>query len=140
VEEREYRLEHTKLLAAERDAINRLYYGFWIIFLGGFVLSMHVTEGRHPRATTTFVVIFRILAIAGTAANFAMQYYSLDSLTGYRRSVFHDAVGNRGIAEAAVKDSLRSGELANVFLLVLTYIGAAFLLVALVGSFFVRIP
>jgi hypothetical protein len=43
LDEREFELENVRFLARERDAINRIYYGLWIMFLGGFVLSLHVS-------------------------------------------------------------------------------------------------
>ena len=101
MDDREFRLEHAKLLSAERDAINRVYYALWIVFMGGFVLSLHITSGPHVTAARIAIVAFRVLAIAGTAINFAMQYFSLDSLGSFRQAVFREAFGKHLEAEEA---------------------------------------
>jgi hypothetical protein len=137
---KEYQLEHAKFLAWERDSLNRLYYGLWIVFLGGFVLSLHVSAYRHVRVAFVLVVAFRSLAIAGTIVNFLMQYHAIGGLSNVRAELFFRAYGETASAEAAYLRTQRSDRMVRRCELPLQLIAAAFLLIAFAGSFLVRVP
>jgi hypothetical protein len=139
-DERAYKLEHAKLLASEKDAYSRLYYGLWIIFLGGFVLSLHVTVSKHLYTAYVVIAVFRILATAGAATNFLMQLASLESGSAIRHGIFYEAVGNQGRAKDAANDSKNADKRFVRYQKWLQWIGSAFLAIALLGSFLVHVP
>jgi hypothetical protein len=139
LDEREFELENVKFLARERDAINRIYYGLWIMFLGGFVLSLHVSIVRCPRTACVLIAVFRVLAIVGTAVNFLMQDFAIRFLAGIRERFFYRAWNApRFVKEANVKIRLY-GPRARSCETPLRVIAVLFLLIALVGSFLVRV-
>jgi len=140
VDELEYELEHARATASERDSVNRLYYGMWIVFLGGFALSLHVVDYRHPRLAVYLVISFRLLAIAGTAVNFWMQYHAIKGLSNWRVSLFHRALNNDAGRDRAERAMQRSDRIVIRCELPLRIIAAAFLVIAFLGSFLVRIP
>ncbi len=141
MDENEYRLEHAKFSAWERDAFNRLFYGLWVIFLGGFVLSLHVTVERYTHVAFVFVVVFRFLAIAGTALNFVMQYCALIYLGAVRELVFYSAYSSMATLHGTAREKaekyapiVKRCEKWSI------WIAAVFLSVAFAGSFLVHIP
>src|SRR5579862_691801 len=101
MDEREFHLEHLKASAQEREAVNRLYYGFWIVFLGGFALSLRVGYGKHVFVAETLLIAFRLLAVVGTAINFWMQYHALRSSSFMRMTAFHSVYSEQMAAKAA---------------------------------------
>lgn len=62
---------YSDYLRWNRDAQGRLYYAFWIIFIGGFVYSLKVPNP--PGYWIVALFAFRVLAIAGAIVNFYMQ-------------------------------------------------------------------
>jgi hypothetical protein len=143
MEEREYQLEHVKAMAWERDAVNRLYYGLWIVFLGGFVLSLHVKfDKTDPRVHLVIAIVtgFRVLAIFGTALNFWMQYHALKSLRYRRLSIFYGAFGDRAHSNRAEEKAQKAARIEYLCEVPLLVFAVGFLLLALVGSCVIRIP
>src|ERR1700692_527939 len=83
--------KYTDYLAWERDALNRLYYGFWVLFMAGFVYSLHIPKClNHPHIEFWTVLLFRALSIAGTMVNFLMQYHAVGSLGSIQSSQLFD--------------------------------------------------
>lgn len=72
---------HIEHLRWERDANMRLYYGFWVVFLGGFVYQREHPLAAHDCLHLALVVAFRCLAIFGTTINFLMQDDGILSLS-----------------------------------------------------------
>jgi hypothetical protein len=140
IDEREYILDHAKFLAWERDAFNRLYYGLWIVFLGGFVLSLHVVVYRYSCVALVLVVAFRLLAVAGTAVNFLMQYDAIVYLGAVREKLFYTTMGDVAHAETASEKARIFEPKVKRCEEHLQRIAAAFLLIAFAGSFLVHLP
>jgi hypothetical protein len=146
--------KYTDYLTTEREALNRLYYGFWIMFLGGFVLSLHVSIGRHFYLACGLLVAFRVLAIGGTAVNFRMQELAISSLSSLNRAIHYQNAAKMeldqnndqaakvyiNLAGDLQKQMSVADKATNKLELVLQAIGALFLTVAFVGSFLVRVP
>ena len=78
--------KYAKFLQWDRDANSRLYYAFWIVFLGGFVLSLQL---RHTTGClqSALLILFRFLAILGSAVNFFHQNLAIDELSKLRQSI-----------------------------------------------------
>jgi hypothetical protein len=140
IDQREYELEFAKYLAWERDALNRLYYGLWIVFLGGFVLSLHLTVGKHVRTTYTLIVLFRILAMVGSGINFMMQYHALNSVSKFRVSNFQQSQGRAALARDFQKQADNSDRFVARCEKPLQIVAVSFLIIAFIGSFFVTLP
>jgi hypothetical protein len=136
----EYELEHVRYLAWERDSFNRLYYGLWIMFVGGFVLSLRVSIGKHFWTTYILIALFRVLAIVGTAVNFLMQYFAIVYLGGIREKLFYQAKGAPRFVKMAREKIRTFGPRVHFCETALRIIAVLFLLVALAGSFLVRVP
>lgn len=143
--------KYTESLTTEREALNRIYYGFWIMFLGGFVLSLHVSIERHPHLAYGLLFAFRVLAIGGTAVNFRMQERAIGSLSALNRAIHYQnsaklefeqnnhegAKGYIDLASSLHKRMNADDKAVTRSENILKVIGALFLLVAFVGSFFI---
>lgn len=61
------------------DATSKLYYPFWILFMGGFVYSLTMATPQPDTQNFALSVhLFRIIAIVGTALNFLAQKAIID--------------------------------------------------------------
>ena len=141
MDEREYSLEHMKMRAQEIDARNRLYYGLWIVFMGGFVLSLHVSpKSGYEAVTWLLVVVFRLFAVAGTGINFWMQYQAIEALRLTREVSRAVAFGNVRIADAFGSDITTANRQVDQWGTYLLRLGALFLVLAFIGSFLVHVP
>jgi hypothetical protein len=67
--------EYSKLLQWDRDVNAKLYYGLWVVFMGGFVLSLNSSVLSTPPSECMIwlVRLFRCLAVVGSALNFLLQ-------------------------------------------------------------------
>jgi len=89
--------DNTQYLQWEREALSRLYYGFWIVFLAGFMYSLGVRNPvprgisnapvivpyivlLPPSVVWCTLLVFRLLAVLGTGVNFWMQYQAVAGL------------------------------------------------------------
>jgi fatty acid desaturase len=140
IDRRDYELEHAKYLGWERDSFNRLYYGLWIMFLGGFVLSLHVSIGKHFWPTYILIVLFRVLAVTGTGVNFLMQYQAIENLSSIRENIYFRAMGNEARADETKNQAREAHRIVSSSEWSLLAIAGAFLFVAFVGSFLVTLP
>jgi hypothetical protein len=78
---------HEKLVQWDQDSNGKLYYALWILFMGGFVLSLQFAN--RPEFYTHAIMrpamrLFRILALLGSALNFTMQSMAIDSVRSMR--------------------------------------------------------
>jgi hypothetical protein len=139
VEDREYELELFKAMAWERDALHRLYYPFWILFMAGFVLSLRVPFHWCICLNSVLLVVFRFLAVLGTGLNFMSQHTDLTGISCYRWAYVYKTTGK---PDEAKKQYEASQALAgtsvklNNWLLGVTI---TFLATALVGSFLMHV-
>ncbi|WP_158785998.1 hypothetical protein [Granulicella sp. L46] len=65
----------------ERESNERLYYALWILFMGGFVLSLQFSNRPDFYAAPMMkpaLRLFRIVAVVGSALNFAMQGLTIE--------------------------------------------------------------
>jgi hypothetical protein len=83
---RDFEETYTKHLEWNRDTNGRLYYVLWALFLGGFVhtFQMHRAVGCYQ---TLGMVVFRVLAIAGSITNFLYQETAVDSVGELRQQL-----------------------------------------------------
>jgi len=134
-----YPAEQVKSWEWERDAVNRLYYGLWVVFLGGFVLSLRVPVRWCFCATTILMVAFRVLAIAGTALNFLMQERALTALSHFRFGMVCESEGDPTLAAEKYSEAAELNRIVIQFDNWLKGVGFLFLLLALISSFVVKI-
>jgi hypothetical protein len=140
MDEHKDELDPAKYLAWERDAINRLYYGLWVVFLGGFVLSLHVVAYRQSCLVIVLLIVFRLLAIAGTAVNFFMQHQAIGSLSSIKAALDYAAFNHEISAGTELKKARESERIVAGCEKLLQIIAGAFLLIAFAGSFLVHLP
>jgi len=133
-------LEHAKFMERERDLFNRLYYGFWIMFLGGFVLSLRIAPYRHIVVASFLVFAFRLLAVAGTILNFLMQYWAIVFLGAIRETLFYKTMGAEEPEKAAYAKVCKFEPLVHGSEVPLLIIALVYLLVGFAGSFLVHVP
>ena len=136
----EHEYEYTKYLAWERDALNRLYYGLWILFMAGFVYSFHIPAVPHPCIVSWALAFFRVLAVVGTGVNFLMQYHALASLGHIRIMQLNKGQGNQCGADEERAQAQQSDRIVRRCEIPLHVIAATFLIEALVLSFLVYPP
>jgi len=133
-------LEHMKASALERDAVLRLYYALWIVFLGGFVLSLRISYGELACLAKVLVAAFRLLAVVGTLLNFWMQYHAIRAFSYIRREQYALYDKNKLMADnfhTKMEDSAGAAESLEPYLII---VGTLFLIVAFILSFSVRLP
>jgi len=75
--------EQPGFLQWDREINGRLYYALWILFMGGFVLSISYTN--QPDLFTNCLIrpllhVFRLLAVFGSALNFFFQSRAIDAV------------------------------------------------------------
>jgi hypothetical protein len=132
-----------------REISGKLYYPLWILFMGGFVLSLAPPDKTYSLAAHAHLIhTFRLLAILGSILNFLMQSVSINStrLTGqmimaldrYRIDI---SKGNIDSAESGLQEAERfhrqreQFSLANMILSICVETCAiAFLVLALIGT------
>jgi hypothetical protein len=139
MEDREYELELFKAMAWERDALHRLYYPFWILFMGGFVLSLRVPFHWCATLHSVLLVGFRFLAVLGTVLNFLSQQTDLTGISCYRWGYVYATTGKPDVAIQKYEDAKRLAKKSVTFDRWLLCVTIAFLVIAFVGSFLIHI-
>jgi hypothetical protein len=72
-----------EFLQWDREINGKLYYALWILFIGGFVLSIGYTG--QPDLSSNCLIrpllhVFRLLAVIGSALNFYFQNRAIDAV------------------------------------------------------------
>lgn len=116
----------------------KLFYGFWIIFLGGFVLSLKAPSDLHFWKFLG-LMCFRSLAIIGTCLNFLMQFYNNRMIEKFTLWIAERESKNLA-AEETRKMTHKYNDRANRIEGVLMCVGGVYLLLGLLLSFLIRIP
>ncbi|MGA3332672.1 MAG: hypothetical protein ABSC62_00765 [Terracidiphilus sp.] len=75
--------EQPEFLQWDREINGRLYYALWILFMGGFAIS--IGQIMLPNLSSACMVrqalnLFRALAVVGSAMNFFYQDLAIDSV------------------------------------------------------------
>ena len=75
--------EQPEFLQWDREINGRLYYALWILFMGGFVLS--IGYSNQPDLFSNCLIrpllhVFRLLAVIGSALNFWFQSRAIDAV------------------------------------------------------------
>ena len=75
--------EQPDFLQWDREINGKLYYALWILFMGGFVLSISYTN--QPDLFSNCLIrpllhVFRLLALIGSALNFYFQSRAIDAV------------------------------------------------------------
>lgn len=79
--------EHPEFLQWDREINGKLYYALWILFMGGFVLSIGYTNQRDLFSNCLvrpLLHLFRLLAIIGSVANFFYQNRAINAVRAAR--------------------------------------------------------
>lgn len=139
MEEREYELELSNAMAWERDALHRLYYPLWILFMGGFVLSLRVPFHWYICLNTVLLVPFRVLSVLGTGLNFLAQQVDITGVSCSRWAYVYASTGHPDIAKEKYEEAKRSAQVAITLTTWLLRVAFLFLVIALVGSFLIRL-
>jgi hypothetical protein len=133
------KIELLKLWMQEGETRSRLFYGMWIVFLGGFLVSLH-PFAKLSTGTLVALFLFRSLAIAGTVINFWMQIAEIRFRRYYKESVQHSIVRE----ELPMKEKYKLAQAAlnqtNLCSVIVYSFGVCFLLLGLVLSFIVHVP
>ena len=74
--------EGSTFLKWDREANAKLYYALWIVFIGGFVLSINSSVRLNSPSECSILALhlFRILAVVGSALNFFLQNKAIDTV------------------------------------------------------------
>ena len=74
--------EQPEFLRWDREINGRLYYALWILFIGGFVISIGQVSLPNPSSCLIrqALNLFRVLAVTGSAINFAFQNLAINSV------------------------------------------------------------
>lgn len=76
--------EHAEFLRSEREMNGKLYYALWILFMGGFVVSIGKISQNSCSSTSLRALgllhTLRILAVLGSALNFLYQDLAINSV------------------------------------------------------------
>jgi hypothetical protein len=93
--------EQPEFLRWDREINGRLYYALWILFMGGFVLSIGQTS--LPNVSSVCLIrqilnLFRSLAVIGSAINFIFQNLAINSVR-YSRELSIDMDLHKAFAE-----------------------------------------
>jgi hypothetical protein len=139
MEDRQYELELFKAMAWERDALHRLYYPFWILFMGGFVLSLRVPFHWCICLKSVLLVGFRFLAVLGTGLNFLSQQTDLTGISCYRWGYVYATTGKPDVAKQKYETAKKLAKRSITFNHWLLWVTIVFLVIALVGSFLIHI-
>jgi hypothetical protein len=110
--------EQPDFLQWDREINGKLYYALWILFMGGFVLSIGYTN--QPDLFSNCLIrpllhLFRLLAVIGSALNFYFQSRAIDAVR-YARSIsiqmdLHKALTDDKKQEDAIKALEQAQEL-----------------------------
>jgi len=111
--------EHPDFLKWDREMNGKLYYALWILFMGGFVLSIGYTNQPDLFSNCwirPLLRIFRLLAVIGSAINFFSQSRAIDAVRNARalsmQMDLHRALTDDNKIEAA-KNALAEAEKSN---------------------------
>lgn len=80
---------YVRYLEWNRQNNGRLYYILWALFIGGFVYTFKL-KAVDSCILHLGLVLFRLLAIAGSILNFHYQETGIDSLGKLREQIFQD--------------------------------------------------
>jgi hypothetical protein len=74
--------QHSRFLEWDREINGKLYYALWIVFMGGFALSINSTVAFSTPTSCTLWLLraFRVLAVAGSVLNFVLQSKAIDAV------------------------------------------------------------
>jgi len=74
--------QHSKFLEWDREINGKLYYALWIVFMGGFVLSITATVALQASSPCTLWLLraFRLSAVVGSLLNFVLQSKAIDAV------------------------------------------------------------
>jgi hypothetical protein len=75
--------EQPDFLQWDREINGKLYYALWILFMGGFVLSIGYTNQPDLFSNCwirPLLHVFRLLAVIGSALNFYLQSQAIDAV------------------------------------------------------------
>jgi hypothetical protein len=74
--------EHSRFLEWDREISGKLYYALWIVFMGGFVLSITSTVALPASSSCTLWLLrtFRLFAVVGSLLNFLLQSKAIDAV------------------------------------------------------------
>lgn len=133
----------------ESESTGKLYYSLWILFMGGFVLSLSSFDKNSSFAGHVRLIhVFRILAILGSVLNFLMQSAIINSsvLTGQMilaldrfrveasKGDQNQAESKLQCAEALHTQRERYSLAATILSICAEVCAAAFLVLALIGT------
>jgi hypothetical protein len=108
--------EQPDFLQWDREINGKLYYALWILFMGGFVLSISYTN--QPDLFSNCLIrpllhLFRLLAVIGSALNFYFQSRAIDAVRHARvfsiQMDLHKALADGNKPDAA-KEALDQAE------------------------------
>lgn len=111
--------EQPDFLQWDREINGKLYYALWILFMGGFVLSIGYTN--QPDLFSNCLIrpllhVFRLLAVIGSALNFYFQSRAIDAVRHARtisiQMDLHKALTDDNKTEAA-KDAFDQAQELN---------------------------
>ncbi|MGD1107717.1 MAG: hypothetical protein ABR865_11790 [Terracidiphilus sp.] len=107
--------KHYKFLQWDREINGKLYYALWIVFVGGFVLSINSTVPLASPSDCTILLLrlFRILAILGSVLNFILQSKAIDAVR-FSHDMLMEYGVHRTLAESFPVDALKAHERAEV--------------------------
>ena len=102
--------EQPDFLQWDREINGKLYYALWILFMGGFVLSISYTNQPDLFSNCwiqPLLHVFRLLAVIGSGLNFYFQSRAIDAVR-YARSIsiqmdLHKALTDDNKPEAATE-------------------------------------
>jgi hypothetical protein len=112
--------EHPDFLQWDREINGKLYYALWILFMGGFVLSIGYTN--QPDLFSNCLIrpllhVFRLLAVIGSALNFYFQSQAIDAVRHARalstQMDLHKALSDDNEPEAAKQALDKAQELTE---------------------------
>lgn len=74
--------EHSRFLEWDREINGKLYYALWIVFMGGFVLSITSTVALPASSSCMLWLLrtFRLFAVVGSLLNFVLQSKAIDAV------------------------------------------------------------
>jgi uncharacterized membrane protein len=130
----------TKHLQWNSETQNALYYAFWILFAGGLVYSLKMTDAHFPSIWWWLLFSFRALAVIGTALTFFMQDQALDGVGFAEMTLRKDGLERIGIRlssddECFLAHTAKSSARARSSEIWLQIIAGVFLILAILLSF-----
>ena len=106
--------KHATFLEWDREINGKLYYALWILFMGGFALSItpRVSGLTGSLCTLWLLRAFRILAVVGSALNFELQNRAINQVR-YSREQIREYEQHIAHAETAPQKALAAYHRAN---------------------------